>query len=314
MSGKYHIFGTEDFGYSTVNRYLYSFYTFMNTVQRVTGLYREASVHDLRGYVAHFCYRRLKAFDTLLKVVVEHKDYISANCILRMLGDSVAVFDLVYMEPDKDLRWLRHALYVIDGCEENLKVLSDGELNKGTMPDEELEKYNQGLRHNIELRMRLMNEAQEIIDASPLSKKDKDAFDRIVKERNWKFKDFKNYKRKGDNQYKWADLYEKIGRCKDMDTLSFISQYAHSLSMSNIVMEMNEENRDGVLAEAIALINKMNQYALQFFSNDFLYIMEGFYEPKMRDKIFECYDNEHRPSNEQWDEMVRSSINHAYQK
>ena len=312
MSGNYHIFGTEDFGYSTVNRYLYSFYIYMNTVQRVTNLYRDASVFDLRGYVAHFCYRRLKAFDTLLKVVVDHEDYISANCILRMLGDSVAVFYLVYMEPDKDYRWLRHALYIIDGCEENLKVLSDGEMNKGTMPDDEFTDYMKGLSFNINLRKQLMTEAQEIIDASPLAKIDKEAFDRIVKERNWKFKDFKNYKRKGDNQYKWAELYKKIGRSEGGDNLSFISQYAHGLSMSNLVMDMNRHNRDGVLADALALINRLNEYTLQFFGNDFLYIMEGFYEPKMRDKILSCYDDAHRPSLEDWNEIVRSSIKHAY--
>lgn len=310
--GNYHIAGTEDFGYSTVNRYLYSFYIFMNTVQRVCGLYRNASVHDLLGYSAHFCYRRLISFDTFTKVVLEHKDYLAANCILRMLGDSVAVFHLVYLESDVDYRWLRHALYVIDGCEENMKVLTEGEINKGTMPEEELEMHNKGVRYNKELRQRLMNEAQEIINASPLRNKDKDAFDKIVKDRNWKFKEFKSYKRKGDNQFKWADLYKLIGRCEYFDTLSFISQYAHGLSMSNIVMDMNEENRDGVLGEALGLINKLNNDALMFFSNDFLYIMEGFYVPEMRDKVLSCFDDEHRPSVEEWNERVRNSINHAY--
>lgn len=312
MRGVYHIEGTEMFGYSTINRYLYSLYIYMNTVKRVTDLYRYASVHDLRGYVAHFCYRRFKAFETLIKVVREQKDYISSACILRMLGDSVAVFDLVYLEPDIDMLWLRHALYVIDGCEENLKVLPNHDYNRGTMPDEEVEVINKKLRFNIELRQRLMQEAQQILDASLLQNKDKEAFDQIVKDRNWKFKTFKTYKRKGDNQYKWAELYEKIGRCEGFDVLSFLSQYVHGLSMSNIVMEMNQENCDGILTEGLALLKKLNEYTLEFFQQNFLYIMEGFYEPKMRDQILACYDDEHRPSIEEWGEIVRSSINHAY--
>ena len=69
----------------------------MNTVKRICNLYQFASVNFLKGYVAHSCYIRLKSFDTFLKVVVEHKDYVTANCIMRMLGDSVAVFHLVYI-------------------------------------------------------------------------------------------------------------------------------------------------------------------------------------------------------------------------
>lgn len=312
MRGVYHIEGTEIFGYSTIKRYLYSLYIYKNTVKRVTDLYRYASVHDLRGYVAHFCYRRYKAFETLIKIVREQNDYISTACILRMLGDSVAVFNLVYLEPDIDMLWLRHTLYVIDGCEENLKVLPNNDYNRGTMPDEEVEVINKKLRFNIELRQRLMQEAQQILDASLLQNKDKEAFDQIVKDRNWKFKTFKTYKRKGDNQYKWAELYEKIGRCEGFDVLSFLSQYVHGLSMSNIVMEMNQENCDGILTEGLALLKKLNEYTLEFFQQNFLYIMEGFYEPKMRDQILACYDDEHRPSIEEWGEIVRSSINHAY--
>ena len=60
---------------------------YMNTVKRLTNLYNNASVQFLKGYVAHFCYLRLKSFDTFIKVVWEHKDYVSANCLLRMLGD-----------------------------------------------------------------------------------------------------------------------------------------------------------------------------------------------------------------------------------
>ena len=100
MGSKYHIDGTEEFGYIAINRFLYSFYMYMNTVKRLTNLYDYANVQFLKGYVAHFCYLRLMSFDTLIKVVLNNKDYLSSNCILRMLGDSVAVFRLIYMEPD----------------------------------------------------------------------------------------------------------------------------------------------------------------------------------------------------------------------
>lgn len=308
MGAGFHIDGTQEFGYSTVKRYWYSFYVLMNTVKRTCYKYNNASVWDLNGYAAHFCYRRLKSFDTLAKVVLEHKDYVSANCILRMLGDCVAVFHLIYMEPDPDLLWLRHALYVIDGCEENLKVLPGGEINKDVLTEVELEQFEKGVQHNRDFRKRLMDQAQQILDRSPLKNKDKEAFDKIVKDRNWKFKEFKTYKRVYDNKYEQRELYERIDMCEGFDVLSFISQYAHGLSMSNLVIEMNKHNRDGILCEALALIKRLNAYLMQYYLMDYHYIMNGLLEPNMRDKILSCYDEEHRPSIETWNQQIKDLI------
>lgn len=305
---KYHIDGTEEFGYITINRFLYSFYMYKNTVKRITDLYRCASVQDLKGYVAHFCYIRLKSFDTFLKVVVEHKDYVTANCILRMLGDCVAIFKLIYREPDKDHLILRHALYVIDGCERNLEVLPDNNINEGCLPDEELEALGEATRFNQELRRRMIREARDLLDASPLEQQDKAAFDKIVEDRNWKFKDFKYYKKKGSNQYKWQDLYELIDACNGFDLLSYISQYAHGLSMSNLIMNMNEQNVNGVVSEAFMLIRRLHNYTLSFFANEQLYILEGLLDPKMRDEILACYDDDHRPDIAKWNEDVINKI------
>lgn len=308
MGVQFHIVGTEEFGYITFNRCLYSFYILMNTVKRVCARYNCASVWDLNGYAAHFCYLRLKSFDTLLKVVKEQNDFISASCLLRMLGDSVAVFHLIYMEPDPEWRWLRHALYVMDGCEENMKVLPEPDINKDVMTEAEYEQLRQGVESNRNLRKRLMDQAQQIIDRSPLKNRDIEAFEKIVKDRNWKFKEFKTYKKAGANQYKWTELYERIGMCEGYDVLSFISQYAHGLSMSNLVMEMNEHNRDGIIGEAFGLIIRLNTYMMNYYLMDYYDIMNGLLEPDMRDKILSCYDDKHRPSIEMWNQQIKDLI------
>lgn len=305
---KYHIDGMDDFGYITINRYLYSFYMYMNTVKRITDLYRNASVQFLKGYVAHFCYLRLVSFDTFIKVLWEHKDYVSANCLLRMLGDCVAVFHLIYMEPDKDFLVLRHSLYVIDGCERNLEVFPIKNVNEGLLSDEDLARLSEETRLNREHRERMMREASEMIENSPLKIKDKAAFDKIVEDRNWKFKEFKSYSKVGSNQYKWQDLYKLIDSCKGFDLLSYISQYAHGLSMSNLVLHMNEGNINGVVAEALGLIKRLHKYTLTFFSEELYYIMEGLLEPEMRDKILACYDEKHRPDVTAWNQDVINKI------
>lgn len=302
MEPRFHIPGTEQFGYSMVNRYLFSVNMYMNTVKRICKLYPNASVLSLKGYVAHFCYLRLKSYDTFLRVLVEHRDYVTANCIMRMLGDSVAVFHLVYMEPDLNHRILRHALYVLDGCEEGLKVLPENSIREGSLPEEERIRANKEIEFNREHRMRLMREAQELLEHSPLKQKDEEAFNRIVEDRNWKFKEFKEYKKKDlrENQYKWRELYERIDYVEEFDLISYLSQYAHCLSMSNLVINLNEKNIDEPIGEALGLLDRMNQYVLEYFSAENLYIFRGLLEPETRDKILACYDDKYRPSIEEW--------------
>jgi len=305
---KYHIDGTEKFGYSIINRFLYSFYMYMNTVKRLTSLYHYASVQYLKGYVAHFCYLRLRSFDTFIKVVLEHKDYVSANCLLRMLGDCVAVFRLIYREPDKDSLILRHCLYVIDGCERNLEVLPEKNINKDCLPEDEFAALNKETQITRAHRLRLMQQAQDMLSGSPLKQKDKAAFDRIVEDRNWKFKEFKDYKKKGSNQYKWREMYELIDCCKGFDLLSYISQYAHGLSMSNLVIELDGQNIDGVVGEALGLIKRLHKYTMAFYPEEQRYILEGLLEPGMRDKILACYDEKHRPDIATWNQDVMNKL------
>ena len=308
MGFRYHIDGTQDFGYSPINRFEYSFHMYMNTVKRLTSLYQYASVQYLKGYVAHFCYLRLKSFDTLIKVVVEHKDYVSANCLLRMLGDSVAVFRLIYGEKDKDFLLLRHALYVIDGCERNMAVLPEKDISEGALPDNELEEANRQIRYSREHRQRLMREAQEILNQSTLPQRDKAAFDKIVEDRNWKFKEFKFYKKKGSNQYKWQELYDLIDECKYYDLLSYISQYVHGLSMSNLVIKLDESNMDGVVAEGVGLLDRLHEYTLEFFTEEYENILEGLLDPEMSEKIRTYFDEQHRPDVATWNQGVMNKI------
>lgn len=301
MEPRFHIPGTEQFGWSMVNRYLHSFYIYMNTVKRICNLYQYASVYDLKGYVAHFCYIRLKSFDTFIKVVVKNKDYVTANSILRMLGDCVAVFHLVYMEPNADYRLLRHCLYVIDGCERNLEVLPKYTIREDQLPEDELKEANKIIDYNVGHRKRLMSEAQEMLSKSPLKQKDEVAFTRIVEDRNWKFKEFKDYKKIRTNQYQWRDLYDQIDYCDDYDILSYLSQFAHGLSMSNLIIEMDERNYDEMVGIALGILDRMNTYVLEYFNVENLYIFHGLLQPEMRDKILACYDDEHRPSIAEWE-------------
>ena len=78
--------------------------------------------------------------------------------------------------------------------------------------------------------------------------------------------------------------------------------------MSNLVMEMNEQNINGVVSEAFMLIRRLHNYTLSFFAEEQEYILHGLMESKMRDEILACYDDEHRPDVAAWNQEVMNEI------
>ena len=71
--------------------------------------------------------------------------------------------------------------------------------------------------------------------------------------------------------------------------------------MSNLVIELNEQNFDGPIGEALGILDRMNTYVLEYFTEENLYIFQGLLEPEIRDKILACYDEKHRPSIAEWE-------------
>ena len=283
----------------------------MGIIKVVCRFYNYANVGFLKGYVAHFCYVRLKSFDTLLKVVEEHNDCVTANCILRMLADCVAVFQLIYMEEKEDTRMFRHCLYVIDGCRENLAILPEEfEAVADSMPEIELQNIRRGVKFNRNHRQQMIDELNEILNQSPLKEIDEKAFNKIIEDRNWKYVDFKYTKHPKDNQYKMSDLYKMIKRFEDKDYFSFLSQYAHGLGMSNLVIQNNKLDSESILVKGIALLETMIDYTLHFFKEEQFAIFTEFLQPDIKEKLFSCFDDEHRPKIALgWDVMVYNKLN-----
>ena len=71
-------------------------------------------------------------------------------------------------------------------------------------------------------------------------------------------------------------------------------------------MDMNERNLDGIVGETFHLIKRLNDYMMHYYHIDYEYIMNGLFEPEMRDKLLSCYDEKHRPSIEAWNQTIHN--------
>ena len=78
--------------------------------------------------------------------------------------------------------------------------------------------------------------------------------------------------------------------------------------MSNLLIELDEQNCDDIIGVALGLLDKMNGYILDFYPEDLLYINKGLLEPGTRDKLLGCFDEKHRPSIAEWNRMFNKDL------
>ena len=81
--------------------------------------------------------------------------------------------------------------------------------------------------------------------------------------------------------------------------------------MSNLVIEMDENNLHGVVAESVGLLDRLHEYTLEFFAEENEYILEGLLDPEISDKIRSYFDEQHRPDAATWNRGVMNKIREA---
>ena len=77
------------------------------------------------------------------------------------------------------------------------------------------------------------------------------------------------------------------------------------------MIQMDENNMNGIVAEAVGLIDRLHDYTLDFFTEEYPYILEGLLDPEMRDKILSYFDEQHRPDVVSWNQGVMNKIRGA---
>ena len=129
-----------------------------------------------------------------------------------------------------------------------------------------------------------IDKLESLINASPLKEADNEAFNMIVKNKNWKFKDFCSARR---NQYSWKEMHQMIEDkdANDFDFFNFYSQFAHGLSMSNAYYNVDSKSYSMAVDDAIFLMGRFDEYIKEYFADDKEYIMKGLEEPDVKERL-----------------------------
>lgn len=210
----------------------------------------EVSVNNIPGYLLAFCEKVLTQARTFLDVVRKKTDFSSAMALLRILTDNISIIKLIYTAEDSEERVLRHLLYVIDGVNDRLKLLESRPLKyDGSIP---LEVYNE-LNKQVQFAKENCRKCIDLCVASIKRLHVYTAYqlnvDALIRNNNWKYKNIERPRQ----SYTWKEMYCLLDIRDFSDIFSYLSQYIHGLSVSNILID-SEDDFEPAMSFAYCLI------------------------------------------------------------
>ena len=229
-----------------------SFKTMMVFTTEMINLLRvkfpSSSIDDWQGYLVQRLSLMLQIYQTFSKVLLEDKDYITSNTILRMMVDNLAITKFIYVDHEGEMRLLRHYLFLLDGSLTYLKITDS--MNRNVLIIEEREKCKREVQHIKEQIMKLS-----------IYKKQHIYIDKLTSKGYWKFKTFSDTR-----NYSYQDLYKTLETAPNIEAyFKYLSQFAHGLGLSNLGTVASIQNVPFLLGVRDMLLGLLINYIYKLF-------------------------------------------------
>lgn len=276
----------ESFGFDFKNTYIAIYSMLGYEMERLSQSHLSRAVNDIYGYRILMLTRMTKSFHTLYSTLAECHDYVSSSTLIRMLADSLAAYLTIYHEQDDEEMKLRHFLYVIDGTKLRLDYLEKSmQILKGrasSMSDNEHISILSESENSVNKCRNLLKSCTDVIKFMPVYKLYKNEIDILIQNRNWQYQSLSRPKIKQH----WADMYLRIDNREIVKGMfSFLSQYAHGLSVSNLILGSDMEAFYPLYSYGIVLMGKVQEIIENEFNMDRHELLDGF----MQSDFFEGY-------------------------
>lgn len=220
------------------------------------------NVDDIDGFGLAILRKSVKMLNTLVFVCDRLQDYVTANAIVRMLADSIAVYRLIYAVEDEDERTYRHYLYLKDGLSSRVDTMEHDLVYNGTISHEAFQALNDRYTDTRQSDKSVINHCNEILANHKYATSYPEFHRRTcIESSNWKYKILGSHRKAKNNQYTWKELYELIDKREDIiDCISsHLSQYIHGLCVSNILDDNDIEEFEPLLSFGMVFIGIINQ-------------------------------------------------------
>lgn len=225
--------------------------------------YPSSNIEKIDDYKTNILHKCAIFFHTLFYVVVEAHDYYSAGTLIRMIADTLSSYNLIYHDSDKETTCLRHYLFILDGLCQRKKYFDCHQMNyDNTISMEVYKRLELQVSSSKENTLNAIDICKSQITKLDIYKAQKENVDMLIEKRNWQFIDVSRPK----GHYKWEQLYPMLDNKKAFsDMITFLSQFVHGLSISNLTIDNSLQDFEPLLAYGITLMSK----TMAFIKNDF---------------------------------------------
>ena len=235
-------------------------------VLHLKNIHTSESIDDLKAYPLQIASRILKSANTLYTIIEQNRDYVVANAIVRTLADTMASLYLIYQEVGEAMI-LRHYLYIIDGINNRLKYLPKNMFYDNSISKDEFDVLMQqavaSKTHYTETRQHCQAKIRELSLYGGRAA----VIEKLMEKCNWKYKtlDSSNSQK---NKYTWNEMYDLLHLNCDSGFFSFLGEFVHGLSTSNIAFEPDVVDFEPVYGTAIALLGCLYEFINNYYADD----------------------------------------------
>lgn len=264
------------FDYSSMNTVKAFLLLFGYEVGRLKLKYPTNHIDNLLGYKTFIIDKVMHVASTYVMVVEECHDYATACTIVRNLIDSVSAYHLIYHSRTNEEMLLRHYLYILDGASQKLRILKKRPLQK---TDKITLKEYQELSEQVSSMKNNMKHAQDVcvekIKSLSMYKSHQQDIDTLIKESNWKFINIDNTR----NAYSWSQIqamFPSKNKKLYSDMCSYLSQFVHGLSMSNLVFDIYDKDLyESLSSNVVLVLDFIHESMINDFDVNLEFLTEG---------------------------------------
>lgn len=228
---------------------------------------------DIKSYPLKVIDKLTTMLTTLWNVIIKDKDFYVANVVIRSITDNVALLFLIYYKDEGEIRVLRHYLFLLDGIRSRLANIIIPIKNDDITEEE----YQKLVKQQEDFKSMLNGRKKYIIECITSLKiynTNKLGIDMLMKNKkgeeqyNWKFKTLNitpaqiNTEK---NTYNWKSMYSEI-KLPEKFFSSFLSDYVHGLSMSNITIASDKQNMGTLVYITKVLMERIELFIHKYYT------------------------------------------------
>lgn len=237
---------------------------------------------DIKSYPLKVIDKLTTMLTTLWNVINIDKDFYVANVVIRSVADNVALLFLIYNKDEGEIRILRHYLFLLDGIHSRLANIiipiknddvTEEEYQKLVKQQEDFKSMLNGCKKYIIeciTSLKIYNTNKLGIDMLMRNQKGEELY-------NWKFKTLNitpSQINTGKNTYNWKSMYSEI-KLPEKFFSSFLSDYVHGLSMSNITIASDKQNMGTLVYITKVLMDRIELFICKYYAIELKEILKN---------------------------------------